>query len=238
MIVWGLVLAAPLVAVNVLYARWVGRKVYQVPDPAGDGWVRVRDEAEARRVLGLDGPQGRERGSASLDETGLPSTARAFAPVALPLALILANTALTALGLGGAWVDALLFLGSPIVAVAIGLVLALYSLGGRMSREEAIQVVEHGMKSAGIILLVTGAGGALGQVLRDSGTGDYVASLIARTPLPPVLLPFLVATFVFLRVLRRSPFGRARTAAPRISCPSRKIVAPTSTRSPSDRFTG
>ena len=39
---------------------------------------------------------------------------------------------------------------------------------------------------------------ALGQVLRDSRTGDYVAGLIARTPLPPVLLPFLVATFVRL----------------------------------------
>jgi len=43
-----------------------------------------------------------------------------------------------------------------------------------------------------------GAGGALGQVLRDSRTGDYVATLIASTPIPPVLLPFLVATLVRL----------------------------------------
>ncbi len=118
--------------------------------------------------------------------------------MAVPLLLIFANTALTAFGPSGAWVDALLFLGSPIVAVGLGLVLALYGVGGRMTRQEAIRVMEDGMKSAGIILLVTGAGGALGQVLRDSGTGDYVASLIARTPLPPVLLPFLVATFVRL----------------------------------------
>ncbi len=196
MILWGLALAAPVVVVNVAYARWIGRRLYQVPDPHGDGWIRVRDEAEARRVLGLgDPPSGF---AADVDETGLPSAARAFAPVVVPLVLIFANTALAALGARGAWVDALLFLGSPIIAVGVGLVLALYGVGGRMTRREAIRVMEEGMKSAGIILLVTGAGGALGQVLRDSRTGDYVASLIARTPLPPVLLPFLVASFVRL----------------------------------------
>jgi GntP family gluconate:H+ symporter len=149
-------------------------------------------------VLGLDVSPGGVAGRADFDESGLPSTAQAFAPVVLPLVLILVNTVLSALGRRGGWVDVLLFLGSPVIAVAAGLVLALYSVGGRMSRKEAIRVMEDGMKGAGIILLVTGAGGALGQVLRDSGTGDYVASLIARTPLPPVLLPFLVATFVRL----------------------------------------
>jgi len=198
MILWGLALAAPLVVINVVYARWIGRRIYQVPDPSGDGWVRVRDEAEARRVLGLDGSQGPAAGPADFDDSGLPTTVRAFAPVVLPLVLIFANTVLTALRWTGAWVDALLFLGSPTIAVAIGLVLALYSVGRRLGRQEAIRVMEEGMKSAGIILLVTGAGGALGQVLRDTRTGDYVASLIARTPLPPVLLPFLVATFVRL----------------------------------------
>jgi len=196
MILWGLALAAPLVVVNVLYARWIGRRIYQVPDPHGDGWVRVRDEAEARRVLGLGASPSAV--GAGMDESGLPSAGRAFAPVVVPLLLIFANTALAALGARGAWADALLFLGSPIIAVGIGLVLALYGVGGRMTRPEAIRVMEDGMKSAGIILLVTGAGGALGQVLRDSRTGDYVAGLIARTPLPPVLLPFLVATFVRL----------------------------------------
>jgi GntP family gluconate:H+ symporter len=196
MILWGVALAAPVVAVNVAYARWIGRKIYQVPDPRGDGWVRVRDEAEARRVLGLD--ESPAAGGADVDESALPSALRAFAPVVVPLLLIFANTALAALGWKAAWVDAFLFLGSPVIAVAIGLVLALYGLGGRLNRQEAIRVTEDGMKSAGIILLVTGAGGALGQVLRDSRTGDYVAGLIARTPFPPVLLPFLVATFVRL----------------------------------------
>ena len=43
-----------------------------------------------------------------------------------------------------------------------------------------------------------GGGGALGQVLLDAKTGDYIAQLISQTPLPAVLLPFFVATFVRL----------------------------------------
>jgi GntP family gluconate:H+ symporter len=198
MILWGLALAAPLVIINVLYARRIGKRIYQIPDPGGDGWIRVQDEAEARRVLGLDGSRARAAGPADFDESGLPSTFRAFAPIVLPLGLIFANTLLAALKLSGTWVDVLLFLGSPIIAVGIGLVLAIYLIGGKMSRKDMIKVMEDGIRSAGIILLVTGAGGALGQVLRDSKTGDYVANLIARTPLPPVLLPFFVATFVRL----------------------------------------
>jgi GntP family gluconate:H+ symporter len=198
MILWGLVLSAPLVIVNVLYARWIGRRIYQVPDPGGEGWVRVQDEAEARRALGLDGAPGRAADPMDLDESGLPSAFRAFAPIVLPLVLIFASTVLAALGWKGAWVDVFLFLGSPVIAVAVGLVVAVYSIGGEMSRRDVIKVMEDGMKSAGIILLVTGAGGALGQVLRDSRTGDYVATLITGTPIPPVLLPFLVATLVRL----------------------------------------
>ena len=58
--------------------------------------------------------------------------------------------------------------------------------------------MEDGIKSAGIIILVTGGGGSLGMVLRDSGTGDYIAQLIAQTALPAILLPFVIASLVRL----------------------------------------
>ena len=50
----------------------------------------------------------------------------------------------------------------------------------------------------GIIILVTGGGGALGMVLRDSGAGDYIAQIISQTSLPPILLPFVIASLVRL----------------------------------------
>ncbi|MDQ4139763.1 MAG: GntP family permease, partial [Bacteroidota bacterium] len=50
----------------------------------------------------------------------------------------------------------------------------------------------------GIILMVTGAGGALGAVVRDSGTGTQLAGQIAHLPVSPIMIPFIVATLVRL----------------------------------------
>src|SRR5699024_9511524 len=58
--------------------------------------------------------------------------------------------------------------------------------------------MEEGITTAGIILLVTGAGGALGAVLRESGTGDYIAEQIASWSIPALLVPFFIATLVRL----------------------------------------
>ncbi|MCB0626657.1 MAG: hypothetical protein KDC43_22755 [Saprospiraceae bacterium] len=199
MILWGLALALPLTVANLFYARWIGKRIYQIPAPTGDGWIRVKDEAEARQVLGL-GEKGATTSNSNTfdDEAGLPSAFQAFAPIIVPLVLIFANTYISAIKLQGLVAEIFLFLGSPIIAVAIGLLLAIYLVGDKMSRKDIIKVMEDGIKSAGIILLVTGGGGALGQVLRDSKTGDYIAQLISQTPLPAVLLPFFVATFVRL----------------------------------------
>ncbi|WP_286135388.1 hypothetical protein [Arthrobacter sp. UCD-GKA] len=58
--------------------------------------------------------------------------------------------------------------------------------------------MEKGVESAGIILLVTGGGGALGAVLRDSGVGDAIGQWVSTLPLPSILIPFLIATMVRL----------------------------------------
>ena len=56
--------------------------------------------------------------------------------------------------------NVLVFLGQPIVAVGLGLIVAILTLGRSLDRHEALAE----MASAGIIMLVTGGGGALGQI--------------------------------------------------------------------------
>lgn len=68
----------------------------------------------------------------------------------------------------------------------------------KATKEEVIDRMEEGLQAAGIILLVTGAGGALGAVLRDSGTGNILAEHVANLPITPVLIPFIIATLVRL----------------------------------------
>lgn len=53
------------------------------------------------------------------------------------------------------------FFGNPVIAVGIGLIIAIYTLTNNMKRLDTLDRMEEGIKSSGIILLVTGAGGAL-----------------------------------------------------------------------------
>jgi GntP family gluconate:H+ symporter len=130
-------------------------------------------------------------------------------PLLVPLLLIVANTVVTALdksaqgALTGedytpsALAGALAFIGSPVVALLIGIVLAVYVLLPRWTtRSQVGGWLAQAAASAGLIILITGAGGALGQVLRDTGVGDELAAAISSWSLPGVLVPFLIASLV------------------------------------------
>lgn len=188
MIAWGLIFSIPIIIVGVYYAKWLGTKIYQIPDEDGIGFIRPTTANVYQEFLQSSDERERE----------LPSLFKSLLPILLPIVLIFMNTTMTALEISGGAIDYLLFLGKPIIAVALGLVAAIYALAGYLKREEAIERMEEGMTTAGIILLVTGAGGALGQVLRASGAGDYIAEVIAAMPLPAILIPFFVASIVRL----------------------------------------
>ena len=186
LILWGIVMAIPMTIAAIMYAKYIGKKIYQVPSEDGEGWER---------------PAYQEPVYDSFDDVAndkLPSVFLSFAPIAVPIILILINTITAAMKLEGPFMSAIGFLGSPVIAVGIGLIVAIYGLAGKYTREETIDHMERGIKSAGIIILVTGGGGALGMVLRDSGAGDYIAQIISQTSLPPILLPFVIASLVRL----------------------------------------
>ncbi|PGH47989.1 gluconate permease [Streptomyces sp. Ru87] len=130
-------------------------------------------------------------------------------PLLVPLLLIVANTVVTAVDknaqgdLAGedytpsAVAGVLAFVGSPVVALLIGIVLAVYVLLPRWTtRSQVGGWLSEAAASAGLIILITGAGGALGQVLRDTGVGDELAEAISSWSLPGVLVPFLIASLV------------------------------------------
>jgi gluconate:H+ symporter, GntP family len=186
MILWGVVFAIPVVVVGVGYATWLGRKIYQLPTEDGEGWERKDWRPEFEKDIEI------------IERPDLPGAALSFAPIIVPIVLILGNTVLTAMKMNATWANVIIFLGQPIIAVLIGLLIAIYGLGSKISRKDILKQMETAVQSAGIIMLVTGAGGALGQVLRDGGAGDYLAQIIAGTAVPAILLPFIVATFVRL----------------------------------------
>lgn len=180
-ILYGIVIAIPMAAACTFYARWVGKKLYQIPD----------DEEGFKRLAYQEPDYSQDY---SMGFENLPSVFESFAPLVLPIILILISTVSSAMGKTSGFMEVFQFLGTPIVAVGLGLVTAIFTLGRNLTREEAIKEMEKGMASAGIIMLVTGGGGALGQIIKDSGLGSYMAEGLAGTAVPIVVLPFVIST--------------------------------------------
>jgi transporter, gluconate:H+ symporter family len=188
-ILWGIVVAIPMVTVSLLYARWYGKKLYQISDQDGE-WIRPSN-------IGLTEGKAYD----FKDSEDMPSTLKAFMPIIIPIILILINTIIGAfsktrgLEITGLY-SVLSFLGTPIVAVGIGLIVAILTLTTGMSKEKVTKELEVGIQSAGIIILVTGGGGALGRVLTDSGVGTQIAESISKMNINPLLLPFIISTII------------------------------------------
>ena len=182
-ILLGLLIALPMTIVCCLYAQRIGKKIYQLPSDDGDDWIRP-EKHEEYNELDLE------------PSKDLPSTLTAFLPLLVPVILILINTVTAALGVEGAVATTVKFLGSPVIAVGLGLLISIYTLANAIPREDVLKEMSKGLASAGMIVFVTGAGGALGQILKDSGTGAFIAEQLAAASIPIVLLPFIISTLV------------------------------------------
>ena len=129
----------------------------------------------------------------------LPGFGLVVALIALPLGLIVAAT------LGGSLLEAgsparaaIAFAGHPIVALLATTLLCFWLLGIRCgySTMDVQKIASSALEPAGIVILVTCAGGVLKQVLIDSGVGTVFSDWLAATRLTPLLLAFATAATV------------------------------------------
>ncbi|QCR23179.1 gluconate:H+ symporter [Pontibacter sp. SGAir0037] len=105
------------------------------------------------------------------------------------------------------------FIGDPVIALLISVLVALYTLGlsrGK-SMAELMKSTTDSVTSISMILLIIGAGGALKQVLVDSGVGNFITGLIEGTTLSPLFIAWLITAL--LRVCLGSATVAAITGA-------------------------
>ena len=107
--------------------------------------------------------------------------------------LILLKTVLDFVDAGNAVVD---FFGSPIVALGIGTLLAIYGLVKKEDNKKVLAMMDNAIKDTGIIMLITGAGGSLGNVVKVSGIGTALGEMVTSWPIPAVLIPFIIAALM------------------------------------------
>lgn len=125
----------------------------------------------------------------------LPHPVAAFAPIGVPLLLItfgsVAQLPNEPFGAGTA-TDALVFLGTPVIALIIGLIIAAFQLSGKDKLAQFNTQMTEAIRVAAPILFITGAGAAFGAVLNASPLTDYLAENIATMGLG-LGVPFLIA---------------------------------------------
>lgn len=133
------------------------------------------------------------------DDQELPSFGLIVTIILVPLVLILLNTFSTVLFPEGNIVRTVCtFLGHPFVALLISTLLVFYFLGAKhgYSNQEVQVIASKSLEPAGMIILITGAGGIFKQVLIDTGVGRVLADTMATSPLPPIFLAFLIASII------------------------------------------
>jgi GntP family gluconate:H+ symporter len=125
------------------------------------------------------------------DHSTMPSALNAFLPVIVPILLIAAKSFLTLEGKNDGWVLSILsVLGDPVIALAIGVLLA-FLCGKNFTEAKVGKLLSEGVEKAGGILVIIGAGGAFGAVLAAANLGEHLGNLSFLKHLG-ILFPFLL----------------------------------------------
>ncbi|MCU0536461.1 MAG: GntP family permease [Hydrococcus sp. Prado102] len=174
-ILWGLLVSIPALLVGWLFAIKFGSKIYIDPEPE---FSETEIEQKMKEA---------------------PSAWRSFLPIFVPIVLILlkslADYPTKPLG-EGIVSTTLSFVGSPIIALLIGVFLS-WTLPKRFTLD---LLSERGWVGAALldstsIILITGAGGSFGRVLQESGIADTLGNSLAGGNLG-ILMPFIIASAI------------------------------------------
>ncbi len=135
-----------------------------------------------------------QKKSASLQP---PSFTFAIAPILTPIILIALKSIveLPSAPVGEVFLfDLFVFFGNPIIALLVGVGLSFLMVKGNRETEQH-SWLEEGLKKAGIIILITGAGGAFGSVLRETELSTFASQFTDMGGFG-ILIPFLIAAFL------------------------------------------
>lgn len=139
--------------------------------------------------------------------------------ITLPLFLILLSTSSSMLVTQGLlykedpWVLFFQFIGHPFMALTLATLVALYFLGVKKGYKpkQLLEFSDRALAPAGLIIVITGAGGMFKQILVESGAGQALAEAFTTYNVTPIVMGYLIA--VVIRVIQGSATVAMVTAA-------------------------
>ncbi len=152
------------------------------------------------------------------DNLDLPPVGMILGIIGIPIILILGNTLLASPLVPAAAISPTVravfrMIGHPFVALIIANLLAWYALGINRGfrKDQLLEITSKSMAPAGIIILLTGAGGVFKQMLVNTGTGEMLAKYFAEAGVELLFFAFMAA--VLIRILQGSATVAMITAA-------------------------
>ncbi|ANZ16569.1 SLC13 family permease [Streptomyces noursei] len=206
-ILMGVLCGVPAVLAAWGYAAWIGKRLFvPVPQDMAEAAEEARAAVAAEQATGggsrCSEPAGELGGGTSPEKPVALGTVLAI--IGTPLVLILLATFSSIVLAPSAGRSVIEFFGHPFVALTLALLLAYYLLGVRRgwSRTSLEKVSTSSLKPVGNILLVVGAGGIFGAVLKGSGVATALSDTFHHVGLPVIVLAYLLS--LVLRVAQGS----------------------------------
>jgi len=134
-------------------------------------------------------------------DSRLPSFLGSLAPVALPVLLIGTASVIDAFNLSatmGVWSNLFVFLGNKYIAMLLATLVAMIVLirQNPMNRSKFAEIMGAPLETAGLIILITAAGGAFGAMIKLAGIGEAIGGLSSRLGLSYILLAYFIAALM------------------------------------------
>jgi len=204
---FGFFISIVTVMAGYLWAKYIGKR------------VEIQEDIDNREAYA----QGLDTEVEDIQEKygQLPSTFMAFAPILIPIILIALGTvaAFPSQPIGtGAVYTIFRFFGTPLNALFIGLIFALFLLP-KWNEKTLSGWIGEGVTSAGPIILITGAGGAFGAVLSASPIVTVLGDSLSALRIG-VLVPFILAAAI------KTAQGSSTTALVTTSAIMAPLLAP------------
>jgi len=123
----------------------------------------------------------------------LPSAFMSFAPILVPIVLMGLSSAMS---MAGANVGLITFLGTPIIALTVGVIVGIVLLAQSGKMNEFYEMTNDTLKTVGPILFVTAAGGVLGKVISSSDLVNFIKANAGALQTLGLFFPFLLAAIL------------------------------------------
>lgn len=167
----------PLIA-GLIYAKFIGKRVKSADEiVASDEVVKTYEELVA------------EYGK-------LPSGLNSLAPLIVPVIMMALGTIGSMAGFTGFLLNLFTFLGKPVIALAVGTILAIVQLSTAKKMEQFYDLTNDTLKTVGPILFVTAAGGVLGKVISSTTMVTYITENASFLMEMGIFFPFLLAAIL------------------------------------------